>query len=392
MSPRTALARLLQELELELRDAEARGLRRRLRELDADAGPTVRIDGRTLVCWGTNDYLGLAADPRLAAAAAEAAAAWGIGARASRLVTGTSRWHTALERALAEWFGTDAALVFPSGYQANLGALGALLGPADAVVIDRLAHASLIDAARLTGARLRVFHHNDAAHARRVLARTPGRRRLLVTEGLFSMEGDPAPLRALVEAAEAAEASVFVDDAHGAFVLGATGRGAPEAAGLAQDRVLYLGTLGKALGCQGGFVAGPRLLIDALINRARAFLYTTALATPVAAAAAAAVRLVADEPWRRQQLWDRCRELHAQLSGWGYGPAEPSPILPVTVGDAESASALAEALAREGHLVPAIRPPTVPRGTARLRISVSAAHTADHVRALAGVLRRALPR
>ena len=202
-----------------------------------------------------------------------------MGARASRLLAGSTRWHTRLEASLAAWFGSEAAIVYPSGYQANLGTLGALCSSRDIIFVDRLAHASLVDAARATRATLRVFRHNDPAHVAALLARAGGaRRRFIVTEGVFSMEGDRAPLAELAELAESHDAMVYVDDAHGAFVVGATGRGTPEAAGLPQARFLYMGTLGKALGCQGGFVVGPTPLIELLRNRARTFIYTTALA------------------------------------------------------------------------------------------------------------------
>ena len=387
----TARDRLLAELGEALEALSAAGLGRRLPRIEAVDGAVLLVEGRRLIGWCANDYLGLAGHPALAAAVADAAAEFGVGSRASRLLCGTTRWHAALEAALAAWFAAEAALVFPTGYHANLGALGALLGPGDAVAVDRLAHASLVDAARATQARLRIFRHNDPGHAADVLARLPGRRRAIVTEGLFSMEGDRAPLAALLDAAERTDALVYVDDAHGAFVLGATGRGAPEAAGVPMDRLIYMATLGKALGGQGGFVAGPRVLIEYLVNRARPFLYTTGLATPLAAAASAALHVAQDEPWRRQRLWALAGRLHARLAARGWGGGEPSPILPIVLGEPDAARAASELLARLGHFVPPIRPPTVPRGTSRLRISLSAAHTEAQADALADALAAVLP-
>jgi 8-amino-7-oxononanoate synthase len=344
------------------------------------------------VSWCSNDYLGLSTHPALAEAASRAAATWGIGARASRLLAGTTSWHARLEEALAAWFGAEKAIVYPSGYLANLGTLGALLSSQDAVFVDRLAHASLFDAARASRATLRVFRHNDVSHVAALLSRAKRvRRRLIVTEGVFSMEGDCAPLTALIEVAEAHGAMVYVDDAHGAFVLGQTGRGSPESAGVLHERFLYMGTLGKGLGCQGGFVVGPGTLIDFLRNRARTFIYTTALAVPVVAAAVAALDLLRAEPQRRTLLQARVRRLQERLTVPSATPLSVSShIVPVVVGQTQQALDLAGALWDRGLWVPAIRPPTVPEGSARLRLSISALHTEAHIDALAGALQEAL--
>jgi 8-amino-7-oxononanoate synthase len=385
--------RLLSDLSDELQALERGGLRRRLTAIEAVRGPMVRVQGRELVCWCSNDYLGLSGHPALATAASRAAAEWGIGARASRLLAGTTSCHVQLEASLAAFFGAEAALVFPSGYLANLGTLRALLAPEDAVFVDRLAHASLIEATRQTGARFRLFAHNDLDQLDALVAREPrARRRIIVSEGVFSMEGDQAPLSALVALAERHEALLYLDDAHGAFVVGQTGRGTPEAAGVGHERLLYMGTLGKGLGCQGGFVIGPRVLIEYLHNRARSFIYATALAVPVAAAACEALRIVALEPQRRWRLAERSAQLHEALSGAGLRrlDAGPSHIVPVVVGEAARASALAARLWAAGIWAPAIRPPTVPRGAARLRLSVTAPHEPDHTEALVAALREGL--
>ena len=384
----SAQERLLQDLAGELEALDAQGLRRHLAAVEAVDGARIRIQGTPFVNWSSNDYLGLSTHPALAAAAVAACRAYGIGARASRLLTGTTSWHCSLEERLAAWFGAEAALVYPSGYHANLGTLGALLSSQDTVVVDRLSHASLFDAARASRATLRVFQHNDSSHAATLLARgSAARRRLIVTEGLFSMQGDRAPLRDLLEVAQAHDAVVYVDDAHGAFALGATGRGAPEAAGVPHDRLLYMGTLGKALGCQGGFVVGPRSLVDFLQNRARTFIYTTALAVPVAAAACAALDVLAREPQRRARLRERAAHLRGRLARVQGVPSEAQDqLLPIVVGDASQALALAARLREQGMWAPAIRPPTVPEGTARIRVSLTAHHTDADLEALVGAL------
>ena len=388
----SAHQRLLDELGRELASLRDEGLFRELTELEAVDGSRVRIGERQLLSWCSNDYLGLAAHPRLAEAAARAATEWGIGARASRLLAGTSRWHTRLEEALAAWFGAEAAVVFSSGYLANQGVLGSLLSPRDTVVLDRLAHASLFDAARATRAAVRVFRHNDVAHAAELLARaSAARRRILVTEGLFSMDGDTAPLAELLDAAERHDALLYLDDAHGAFVSGPTGRGSPEAAEVPHERFLYMGALGKALGCQGGFFTGPATLIDLLRNRARPFIYSTAPAIPVAAAAVRALEVLAEEPWRRDVLRERVGRLHSRLTGLpGLEATSASHIMPVILGETARAVAVARRLWERGCWVPAIRPPTVPEGAARLRLSVTALHREADIDALAAALAGAM--
>ena len=386
----SAYQRLLDDIAAELAALDAAGLRRQLTPIERVDGADVWIGRRRVANWCSNDYLGLAHHPALVEAAARAARDWGLGARASRLLAGTSVWHQRLEEALAAWFGTEASVVFPSGYQANLGVLGSLLALDDVVLVDRLAHASLVDAARATRATLRVFHHNDVEHLSRLLARAAGaRRRVIVTEGLFSMDGDRAPLAALVDAAEAHEALIYLDDAHAAFVEGPRGRGSPEAAGIPLDRFLYMGTLGKALGCQGGFLAGPRALIELVHNRARTFLYTTALAVPVAAAAHAALTLLEAEPQHRQRLLQRAQRLHDGLRAARIASPGVAHIVPVMVGQTAQALALARALMERGIFAPAIRPPTVPKGTSRLRLTLMATHADEDLEQALEVLRRA---
>lgn len=383
----TARDRLLTDLAEDLRVLDAQHLRRRLVTIEGIDGVRVRVEGREVISWCSNDYLGLSAHPRVARAAANAALTDGVGARASRLLSGTTHWHTRLEEALADWFHADAAIVFSSGYLANLGVLAALLSAHDAVFVDRLAHASLIDAARATRARLRIFHHHEPTHLEHLLSRTLGvRRRMIVTEGVFSMDGDQPPLADLLNVAERHDAILYLDDAHGAFVMGATGRGTPEAAGISHDRFLYMGTLGKALGSQGGFVIGPNTLIETLRNRARTFVYETALAVPNAAAALEALSVLRESAQPRDTLSQRVARLHERLAPLARIPQPGSHIIPLILGEASRALTAAQQLWERGIWAPAIRPPTVPPGSARLRLSVTALHSDAHIDQLVDAL------
>ncbi len=350
------------------------------------AGPqSVRlsIDGRELLNFGSNDYLALASDPRLGAAAAEAArTGWGSGA--SPLVTGRSDLHRQLEERLAEFEGTEAALLFSSGFAANQGAIAALAGPGDAVYCDRKNHASLWDGCRLSRADVRVYPHNDCRRLAELLEGSGRyRRRLIVTDGLFSMDGDPAPLADLADLAERHGAMLMVDEAHATGVFGRGGRGTAEHCGV-EDRVdVRVGTLSKALGGSGGFVAGSRALIEWLVNRARSYVFSTAAPAAAAAAALAALDVVRDEPQRRERLLSRAAALRDELraAGWNTG-ASASQIIPIVVGEPDRALALAARLYERGLFVPAIRPPTVPEGEALLRVSLTARHSAEMISSL----------
>jgi len=367
------------ELSRALAGLGAAGLRRERRLVDtwpdAADGTRVRVAGRELRVFCSNDYLGLAHHPALAAANAAEAARSGSGSGAAHLVSGHSHAHQALEEQLADWLGRERALLFSTGYMANIGVHAAFAGRGERVLGDRLNHASLIDGAQLSGARLLRYAHADADSAARMLE---GRSdcTLLATDGLFSMDGDVAPLPALARLAAAHRAWLLVDDAHGLGVLGATGRGAVEAQGLDADAVpLLVGTLGKAFGCFGAFVAGGRDAIELLLQRARSYIYTTALPPGTAAAASAALVLVQAEGWRRERLRALAARLRAGAAQLGL-PLQPvdGPIQPLLVGDAARAMQLSAALLARGYWVGAIRPPTVPAGTARLRITLSAAH------------------
>jgi 8-amino-7-oxononanoate synthase len=377
-------------LEEELAVLAAANRRRTPAELDGPARTAPRINGRPMLAFCANDYLDLAAHPALATAAAHAAARDGFGASASRLVAGDLPAHRELESALAAHLGRPSALVFPTGYQANLGVLVALAGPDDLIVSDALNHASIVDGCRLSRAHIAVFPHRDAAAAAHLLADGQSfRRRLLVTESLFSMDGDVAPLVQLAEVAARTNAVLVVDEAHAFATLGPNGRGLCAAAGVVPD--VFVGTLGKSIGAAGGFVAGAPPLREILINRARTFIYTTALPPPVAAAARAGLALAAgaEGARRRQVLAQRCAWLADRLATACLAPpthASSGPIFPIVLGDDGRALAVTAALRDRGFFIPAIRPPTVPLGTARLRLTLSAGHQADDLERLMAAL------
>jgi 8-amino-7-oxononanoate synthase len=376
-----------------LEERRRQGLYRRRRRLESGQGVEVRWRLRDVLNFSSNDYLAYAGDPRLARAAARAAHRFGCGAGASPLVSGYLPPHRALERDLAAWEGTEAALVFSSGFACNLGVVAALAGEEGAIFSDAANHASLIDGCRLSRAAVHVYHHNDTAHLAELLkahaAKT--KTRLIVSDSVFSMEGDWAPLGDLLELAERYDALLVLDEAHATGVLGEQGRGLtdnlPPAQGL-PDRMVKLGTLSKALGCQGGFVCGSRNLIDFLINRARPYIFSTALAPPIAAAARRAIALVQEEPGRRRHLLALAEQLRERLRSTGFDTGRScSHIVPILVGGSRAAVALSRRLEEKLLLVPAIRPPSVPVGTARLRIGLTAGHTEEDIGRLIETLR-----
>lgn len=382
--------RALSWLSSELNALDEAGLRRQRRAVRLLPNGACEIDGQRRWNFASNDYLGLAGDPRLAEAAQAALADSGVGARASALVAGRGPWHVKLEQTLARFEGQEAAILFPTGYAANVGTITALVGEADVVFSDRLNHASLIDGCRLSGAKLRVFRHTDLESLARELSKAAGcRRRLIVTDAVFSMDGDLAPLPELCQLAEQFNAELLVDEAHGTGVFGERGRGVCEQLGV-EDRVaVRVGTLSKAVGALGGFVAGSRTLIDWLWNKARPQVFSTALPPAVCAAAATAVQLIEQEPQRRKTLWQHCEFVRmaltqANIPVW---PNSVGPIIPIVLGDPDAAVAAQRALEERGCLVAAIRPPTVPHGTSRLRISLSAAHNEAALRELIDAMR-----
>jgi 8-amino-7-oxononanoate synthase len=391
------------ELQRRLEDLSAKGLRRKLRPIHSPQSPRIECEGQSLLNFSSNDYLGLANEPSLKAAAVEAIGRYGAGAGASRLICGSLAPYHELEETLATFKDTEAALSFSTGYAAAVGTICALVGKGDIIVIDRLAHACIVDAARLSGATLRVFAHNQPDDLEKILKWANAKtgepavssqtrpRKLIVTESVFSMDGDFAPLAELVELKDRYGAWLMVDEAHATGLYGANRRGAAEAAGVSHQIEIQMGTLGKALGASGGYICGSRTLVDYLVNRARTFIFSTAPVPAAAAAATAGIRFVqsAEGKSRRELLFQRISELPKSLKP--PGPARA--IVPLHIGDENNAVAAAESLRSEGLLLPAIRYPTVARGQARLRLTLTAAHTPTDIRRLSTALRahRLLP-
>lgn len=372
-------------LEQELNKRRAAGLFRRRRLLESPQGAHVTVDGAPRLSFCSNDYLGLANHPRLIAAWQEAARIYGIGAGASHLVSGHCALHHALEDKLAAFVGRPAALLFSTGYHANLGAVQALVSRGDTVFADRLNHASLNDAMLLSRAEIKRYRHNDIVQLEQLLKQPARGKRLVVTDAVFSMDGDVAPLDALVALCERYDAWLLADDAHGFGVLGPEGRGS--LAHINSPRIIYMATLGKAAGVAGAFVAGEAVVIETLVQQARSYIYTTASPPAQAAAVLAALDLICEEEWRRERLNVLISQLRAGLKNLPWQLMESAtPIQPLVVGGNAAAVAISQGLYARGFWVPAIRPPTVPEGTARLRISLSAAHDAADIDQLIGAL------
>lgn len=419
----------------QLQALRAQSLNRKLREIGTAQGSEVQVVGKRLVNFSSNDYLGLANDPILRDAATAAIAEFGVGAGASRLVSGTQSPHMRLEAALAEWKETPAALTFSSGYAAAVGTIPALVGKGDVILLDKLAHASLIDGAKLSGAIIRVFPHNHLgkleSHLEWARQEHPDARMLVITESVFSMDGDRAPLRELIGLKRRFHALLLLDEAHAIGVIGVNGRGLAHELGLTRHVDVQLGTLSKALGVGGGYICGSRSLIEWLVNRARSFIFSTAQPPPLAAAAQAAIEFLNSQEGeeRRLLLWRNIGALRDAIAPEPALDVEPGPtakksgkrfalkefltshglkksaspelavpeprpdasgsaIHPLLIGDEQDALDLARALQSEGILAPAIRYPTVAKGAARLRLTVTAAHTEAQIRTLAGALAR----
>ncbi len=381
----------MKDLRHDLEQRKAQGLYRVRRVSEGPQGPELRVGGERLLAFCSNDYLGLANHPEVVRALQDGADAWGVGSGAAHLVSGHSAAHHALEEELADFVGRPRALLFSTGYMANLGVAGALLGAGDRLFEDRYNHASLLDAARYSGARLVRYAHADVDDLQRCLAASGRGGHLIATDGVFSMDGDIAPLPALAHAACVAHDWLMVDDAHGLGVLGATGRGSLEHCGLDADAVpVLMGTLGKAFGTFGAFVAGGEDLVETLIQRARTYVYTTATPPALAEATRASLRLVRTESWRRERLRALIARFRAGAAQLGLQlMVSDTPIQPLLVGETGAAVRLSERLRAGGILVPAIRPPTVPEGTARLRITLSAAHDETQVDRLLAALEAA---
>ena len=368
------------DIESRLEELDAAGLIRRRRVLDGPQGAHVHIQGKPCLAFCSNDYLGLANHPALVSAARRGAAMYGVGAGASHLVCGHSAPHEEVEAALADFIRLPRALYFSTGYMAALGTIPALAGRGDALFSDALNHACLIDGTRLSGADVHVYPHMDLAALEHALARCPNRQKLVVSDAVFSMDGDIAPIPEMLALCEHYDAWLLLDDAHGFGVLGEAGRGVLSHFNVQSPRIVYLGTLGKAAGVSGAFIAGDGAVIEWLLQRARTYIFTTAAPPLLAVATLESLRLIELETWRREHLAALIMRLREGFAGlpWRLLPSA-TPIQPLIVGDNRAVVALSEALLQQGIWVPAIRPPTVPAGTARLRISLSAAHGIEDI-------------
>jgi 8-amino-7-oxononanoate synthase len=397
-----------EELNRRLAALRQQNLHRELRRVDSPPGTRIQIGGRTLLNFSSNDYLGLAGDPLLKEAAIRAVEKFGAGSGASRLICGSLAPHHELEEALAHFKGVEAALSFSTGYATASGTICALLGKDDVIVLDKLVHACIVDAARLSGAKIRVFAHNDLDKLEKILkwanrvqspeSRVQSRGQLLiVTESIFSMDGDAAPLREIVALKEKYGAWLMVDEAHATGLYGKNRRGLAEESGVSGQIEVQMGTLGKAVGASGGYICGSRPLIDFLVNRARSFIFSTAPVPAAAAAATAGVRFIqsSEGEQRRRTLWERVEQCRtgilpvsdsANIGDRRDACPTLSAILPVIIGDENRAVATSAALREQGIFVPAIRYPTVARGAARLRVTVTANHTIEEINSLAATL------
>jgi 8-amino-7-oxononanoate synthase len=386
-----AFERHLDEQLAEIRESN---LHRQIRRVDSGQSTQIRIGGREILNFSSNDYLGLANHPALKAAAIQAIERYGAGAGASRLICGSLEPHHELEETLADFKKTEAALTFATGYAAAMGAICSLVGKEDIIIIDKLVHACIVDAAKLSGVRLRVFAHNDLNDLEEILkwAHSKSRithhasRTLIVTESIFSMDGDHAALREIVELKEKYGAWLMVDEAHATGLYGANHRGLAEELCVSDQIEIQMGTLGKGLGASGGYICGSRRLIDYLVNRARTFIFSTAPVPAAVAAATAGIQLVRSREGesRRKNLWQNVSELKSKLDLQTSN--SPAAIIPLVIGDEARAMEVAAALLEKNILIPAVRYPSVARGKARLRLTVSAAHTADQIQRLAAEL------
>jgi glycine C-acetyltransferase/8-amino-7-oxononanoate synthase len=381
-------AAAMSEIGESLAEIERLGLGRRLRMVSGPQGPRVLLDGEPVLLLCSNNYLGLADHPRVREAAAEAAMRWGVGAGASRLVSGTMSVHRELEERLAAFEGSEACVLFGSGYLANLGTIGALAGPGDAIFSDELNHASIIDGCRVSRAEVVVYRHLDTDHLERCLRERGGEgRRVIVTDSVFSMDGDVAPLARIVELARAHDARVIVDEAHATGALGDGGRGAVAEAGLAGKVDVLIGTLGKALGSYGAYVCASEQMVRYLINTARPLIFSTAPPPPSTAGALAALGVLEEHPEQVAKLHDASRTLRRALAREGFAVRESDMhIVPLVVGDSEQAMLLCQAALERGVFAQAIRPPTVANGTSRLRLATMASHDAQELRHAATAL------
>lgn len=376
------------DLSAALAQLKEKGLLRQRRTISGPQGPNLEVDGKRYLAFCSNDYLGLAGDSRIAGIVCQAASRYGVGSGASPLISGHGFLHEKLEQALARFVGCERALHFSTGFMANVGVVQALVGKGDAVFSDEFNHASLIDGVRLSKAQTEIYSHGDMTHLEFALASSTAPRKLVVSDAVFSMDGDFAPVPKLAELCERYDAWLLLDDAHGFGVTGKEGRGALSHFGVRSKNVIYMGTLGKAAGVAGAFVAGSAGVVEWLLQTARSYVFTTAAPSILAAGVLASLQLIEKEEHRRVRLQELIAALKEGLKDlpWKLLPSD-TPIQPLLIGDNDAAVSLMNALMEQGIWVPAIRPPTVPRGTARLRISLSAGHTVEDVGRLAGALR-----
>ncbi|MDI6703425.1 MAG: 8-amino-7-oxononanoate synthase [bacterium] len=378
-------------LKEEIDGLKRANLYRTLKKVEGSIEPVILIDGREFINLSSNNYLGLTTHPRLIEASINATKRYGTGSGASRLISGNVELYEELEEKIAEFKGTESSVVFSTGYMANLGIIASLVESQDLVIIDKLSHASIIDGCRLSGGKLRVYPHKDLEKLERILRRGGNyRRRLIVTDGVFSMDGDIAPLPELLALAKKYEAFLMVDDAHSTGVLGKEGRGTLEYFGLEDKQIIQMGTLSKALGSLGGFVAASSILIDWIRNRARSLIYSTALPASVLATAISAIQVISSEPTLRGMLWKNVKSFKDGLVQLGYNIMDSqTQIVPILVGDTEKTIELAKYLYEEGIYAPPIRPPTVPKGQSRIRTSLMATHTESHIDKALSLLKKA---
>src|SRR3989339_2151351 len=372
----------------ELKSLREQALMRDYRTIESAQGPYIQIEGKSYLSFCSNNYLGLADHPRIKQAAIAAINQYGWGTGASRLVAGNMILHQELEKKIADFKGTEAALLFPTGYMANVGALCALVGREDIVIGDKLNHASIIDGCRQSGATFRVYPHNNVSQLESLLQKSSTyRRRMVVADSVFSMDGDTAPLPEIVEIAQKYDAILMIDDAHATGVFGQHGKGMIEYYGLERKIDIIMGSLSKAIGSIGGFIAGEKCLIDFLKNKARSFIYTTALPPAACAASLAGMTLIQEDTSLIDKLWENVRYLKSQLSEFISNISAESPIIPIIIGSAEDALTIPTRLYENGILLPAIRPPTVPLGTSRLRVSLMATNAKEEITKLINPLK-----
>lgn len=385
---------MLRDFEQEVKTLEGHYLRRQLRVVESPADTTLTIGGHQLISMASNNYLGLANHPTVKQAAIAAIERWGVGTGAARLISGSTASHHHLEEDLARFKQVETALIFGSGYTTNLGLIPSLIDQKGLILADRFCHASLIEGCRLARATFRVFQHNHMEHVERLLKmRKSTCPTLVVTEGIFSMDGDVAPLPDLIKLCNTYDATLLVDDAHGTGVMGKNGRGTIEHFGFNPADVIQMGTLSKAIGTSGGFVVGKATFTDYLMNTAKPFIFSTASPAAIAAAASAAIKIIEKEPDRRQRLWTNREFLFTALQGMGFQLTDTqSPILPIIVKTPEAALEMSQALYQAGIFVPAIRPPTVPKNSSRLRLTVSSEHTKDELNRVVHALQKFSPR